>query len=182
MLRRFLLISGMIFLGGMLLGVFLPLDVISEELTLFDDFTEEAASLTGLGLFFFILTQNAMAFATAFFFSPLLLLVPIGSLVLNGAMITVVSRMVLEEQSVGFLAVGLLPHGIIEIPAYILAMSASLAFGVVLMRGVFQPAYRGEVGARVKQLVRYLVVALLLLIPAAFIESFVTTMLLDMFN
>ncbi|AKG53792.1 integral membrane protein [Dehalogenimonas sp. WBC-2] len=179
--RRWLYIAVGLFVVGLLLGMVLPAGAIADELSVFDNVADDAASITGLGLFFFILIRNIIAFLTAFFFSPLLLLVPIGSLVLNGAVISVVSRLVLQDQSVGFLIAGIMPHGIIEIPAYIFVQAAALGFGFTVLRGLFKSDYRDRVKPELKANLRRLGIAVMLLIPAAFIESFVTPVLLNLF-
>ncbi|MEN8614793.1 stage II sporulation protein M [Dehalogenimonas sp. THU2] len=180
--RVWLYIAAGLFAAGLLLGTVLPADAVAEELTVFDNLAEEVSSMSGIEIFFFILIRNVTAFLTAFFFSPLLLLVPIGSLLLNGAFITIVSRLVLEERSIGFLIAGIMPHGIIEIPAFIFALAASLSFGFAVLRGLFKSGYRDRVAPELKANLRRLGLALLLLIPAALIESFITPVFIGFFN
>ena len=178
--RRWIYIAGGLFLAGLFLGTLLPAGAIAEELSIFDELAGDAASLSETGLLIFILISNFTAFLTAFFFSPLLLIVPAASLLLNGAVISVVGQLVLEDQSIIFLIAGLVPHGIIEIPAYILAMAAALSFGFAVLRGLFKPEYRGQVMPEAKTNLRRLGIALTLLIPAALIESFITPFFLGL--
>jgi stage II sporulation protein M len=103
-------------------------------------------------------------------------------LFLNGAVITLVVRLVLEEQSVWYVIAGLAPHGIIEIPAYLMVMAASLSFGFAVLRGLFQPGYRPEVMPQAKANLRRLGIGLVLLVPAALIESFITPLFLGWFG
>ena len=179
--RRWLYIAIGLFAAGLALGLFLPAGAIADELSVFDNVADDAASLNWLGLFCFILIRNTTAFLTAFFLSPLLLLVPIGSLLLNGAVISLVSRFVLQDHSAGFLIAGIVPHGIIEIPAYIFVQAAALGFGFTMLRGLFRSDYRDRVKPELKANLRRLGIAVMLLIPAAFIESFITPVFLNLF-
>ncbi|MDV2990064.1 MAG: stage II sporulation protein M [Dehalogenimonas sp.] len=179
---RWLYIAGSVFVTGMFIGSLLPAGAIAEELSIFDELAGETQSLSGAGLLVFILLNNVTAFMMAFLVAPLLLLLPLASLFLNGAVITLVSRLVLEDQSIGFLMAGLLPHGVIEIPAYILAMAASLSFGFAVLRGLFRPAYRPQVLPEFKTNLRRLGIALTLLVPAALIESFITPLFIGWFG
>ena len=180
--RRWLYVAIGLFAAGLIAGMALPAGAIAEELSIFDEAFGDAAEFTAVGLLIFILFSNITAFLTSFFLSPLLLLVPLGSLLLNGAMISLVVRLVLEEQSVWYVIAGLAPHGVIEIPAYLMVMAASLSFGYAVLRGLFRPDYRPEVMPEAKANLRRLGIGLVLLIPAALIESFITPLFLGWFG
>jgi stage II sporulation protein M len=64
-------------------------------------------------VFFFIYAKNVAAVATSFMLSPILCLVPVVALVLNGGLLGLVSPLVIQEKSLGFLLAGVLPHGIL---------------------------------------------------------------------
>ncbi len=160
----------------------LPESAADEVVNAFSNIADEASGLTGFGLFVFLLLNNTLAVSLSFIFSPLFLILPVISLLMNGAVISLVSRVVLEESSIGFLAAGILPHGIIEIPAYLLAHAAALSFGFTLLRALFKSDRRGSIGADLKASARWLGLALLLLIPAALIESFITPMFIGLFE
>ena len=181
-LKRWLLIATALFAGGLVLGLMLPESAAEEEINSFANIAGEAADLTGLGLFIFLLLNNAFAVSISFFLSPLFLILPAISLLMNGAVISLVSRAVLEQSSVGFLAAGILPHGIIEIPAYLLAHAAALSFGFTILRGLFKRDRRESISPALRTSLRWLGIALLLLIPAALIESFITPLLIGLFE
>ena len=181
-LRRWYLVAVGLFCGGLILGLLLPGGTADEIKQTFQNIAGDASSSSGLALFFLLLTNNAMAVSVSFFFSPLFLVVPVAAIVMNGAMITLVSRLALENHSLAFLAAGILPHGIIEIPAFLLAQAAALNFGFALMRALFRNDRRAEVGPALRTSLRWLGVALLLLIPAAFIEAFITPLFISIFS
>jgi stage II sporulation protein M len=126
----------------------------------------------------FIFVRNATALLISFALSPIFCLVPILALTLNGWVIAFVSTTVVQEKSLGFVLAGLLPHGIIELPAFIIGEAAALSFGAMLIAALFKK--RGERLSipRLKQSLKYLIIALALLLPAAIIETFVTPLLL----
>ncbi|ADJ26275.1 protein of unknown function DUF95 transmembrane [Dehalogenimonas lykanthroporepellens BL-DC-9] len=180
--RHWVYVAVGLFAAGLTAGLALPAGAIAEELSIFSETFEDTENLDAAGMLVFILFSNITAFLTSFFFAPLLLLIPIGSLFLNGAVITLVVRLVLEEQSVWYVIAGLAPHGIIEIPAYLMVMAASLSFGFAVLRGLFQPGYRPEVMPQAKANLRRLGIGLVLLVPAALIESFITPLFLGWFG
>ena len=68
---------------------------------------------------------------------------------------------------------GLLPHGVLEIPAIVMGEAAALSFGVSVMAALFSRVKRAMM-PRFRQDLKYLLIALILLVPAAIIETFVT--------
>jgi nitroreductase len=77
------------------------------------------------------------------------------------------------------LLAGILPHGILEIPALIIAQAAAMSFGATVVTAVFKKERRNRILPSFKQNLRWLGLALFLLVPAAIIETFVTPLLLD---
>ncbi len=73
---------------------------------------------------------------------------------------------------------GLLPHGIFELPALILGEAAALSFGAVVILALFKKERRNLIPPSLKRNLRYLMIALALLLPAAIIETYVTPLLL----
>ena len=125
-----------------------------------------------------IFAKNVFALLLSFALSPILCLVPIISLVVNGGLLTFVSATIIQEESLGFVLAGLLPHGIIEVPAFILGEAAALSFGFMVMIALFKKERRNQLLPCLKQNLKYLMIAFALLLPAAIIEAFVTPLLL----
>ncbi|MFH1651785.1 MAG: stage II sporulation protein M [Chloroflexota bacterium] len=125
----------------------------------------------------FIYLKNVTALLVSFAFSPLLCLMPIISMLLNGWLIAFIAAMVVSQRSLGFVLAGILPHGVFELPALILGGAAALNFGVAMMRAVVLPDARLELLPKFKQNLKYLGIAALLLLPAAIIETFITPLL-----
>jgi stage II sporulation protein M len=104
---------------------------------------------------------------------------PILALTVNGWLLAVVGAEIVRAESLGFLLAGILPHGILEIPALIIAQAAAMSFGATVVAAVFKKERRSQIPPSFKQNLRWLGLALFLLLPAAIIETFVTPLLLD---
>jgi stage II sporulation protein M len=110
--------------------------------------------------------------------SPFLLAVPVFALVLNGWVIGAISGRVVAEQSLGYLLAGLLPHGVLELPAFFMGQAAAFSFGTAAMLAVFNSERRALLPAALRSNLKYMVIALVLFVPAALIEAFVTPLLI----
>jgi len=122
--------------------------------------------------------KNMSAVLFSFLASPVFLIFPVFSLVFNGWIIGVVSNQVIAQHSVGYLIKGLLPHGIIEIPALFIGEAAAIIFGISIMQAIVSRNKREQLPANLKVSVKYLIISLILFIPAALMETFVTPLLL----
>jgi len=91
--------------------------------------------------------------------------------VVVGAVLTLASSKLPPEA----LILSVLPHGVVEIPAFIYAASTSTVFGVALWERVLK---RRELGGAVRLLLAGTLISALLIAVAALIEAFVTPSLL----
>jgi len=150
----------------------------SEYITAFEEQFGSILALPKPLIALFIFLKNTSALVISFVLSPILCLVPILALFINGWVIAFVSTLVIEEESLGFLLAGLLPHGVFELPALILGQAAALSFGVMAIRALFKKERRNLLLPGLKQNLKYFGVALALLLPAAIIETYITPLLL----
>jgi stage II sporulation protein M len=150
-------------------------------------FSEQASALGDIGAFLgpfrlttlvFIYLKNALALVVSFLFSPFLCIVPVIALLFNSAFLSYLAVIIAQEKTLGYLTAGLLPHGIFEIPALIIGEAAALSFGVAMIVALFTRDRGSRLLPRFKTNLKYLLIALALLIPAAIIETFVTPTLL----
>ena len=100
------------------------------------------------------------------------------ALIINGGVLGLISTSVVQQESIGYLLAGLLPHGVIELPAFFMGEAVALSFGATITLAIFKKEKRELVLPSLKRNLRYLVVALILLLPAAIIETYVTPLLL----
>ena len=165
---------------GLVWGLSLPdnsAGALSTETKALEEFAEFVNSLPLWAMFGFILLKNVTAVLFGFIMSPLFLVVPVLSLVLNGWLIGAVAGRVVAEQSVGYLVAGLLPHGVFELPALFIGEVAALGFGVAIMQAVFT-GKRDQLMPKLKTNLKYLGISFVLFLPAALMETFVTPLLL----
>ncbi|MNN13659.1 hypothetical protein D3C81_1266980 [compost metagenome] len=101
-------------------------------------------SIPELSFFTFIFLNNAIKSVVVIFLGALLGIVPLIFLLMNGVVLGWVVTMSAAQGANLFdlIVRGLLPHGIIEIPAIIIASGFGLQFGYLVLKGL------GELGAR----------------------------------
>ena len=155
-----------------------PVGITLEDIPGLKELVDFLASLPPALTAVFIFTKNASVLLLSFALSPILCLVPAIALFSNGSILGLISVMVSQEESVGFVLAGLLPHGVFELPALILGEAAALSFGAVVILALFKKERRSLLLPSLKQNLKYLIIALALLLPAAIIETYVTPLLL----
>ncbi|KUP22099.1 stage II sporulation protein M [Paenibacillus sp. DMB5] len=131
--------------------------------------------------FTFIFLNNSIKSVAVIFLGALFGLIPAFFLLINGAVIGYLIHLsVLQEADLFQLIVkGLLPHGIIEIPAIIIACAFGLQFGVKVMQSI-SGRMRGSSWAEfMRQTLTASVWIVILLLLAAIIESTITLALLS---
>ena len=183
--KSWVLIAGGLFVIGLAIGLVISAIMPASIVGLI---SEEMSALEQLGNIFapfqastaaFIFLKNVSALLFSFIFSPILCLLPIIALTFNGLLLSFVSVLVAQEESLGLVLAGLLPHGIFEIPALIIGEAAALSFGVTAILALICREKRNLVLPNLKKNVKYLLLAFVLLVPAAIIETFVTPLFLQ---
>ncbi|MFC2011015.1 stage II sporulation protein M [Chloroflexota bacterium] len=183
--KRWLLVASFLFVigfgGGLTAGLATPggvADLFSEDVTALEEFANLLASLPQSSVFFLILVKNTSAVLISFALSPIFCLTPVMALILNGGLIGYVSVLVIQENSLGYLLAGLLPHGIFELPALIMGEAVSLSFGTAVLMALIKKERRSQLLPHLRQNLRYLLIALTLFLPAAIIETYITPLFL----
>lgn len=177
--RWWVIIAFLLFVIGIISGLAAPAAIsrlVSDELAALEKMGSALPPFK-LSTMIFIFIKNAVALLFSFALSPIFCLVPILTLTVNGWLLALVSTMVAEEKSLGFVLAGLLPHGIIELPALFIGEAAALSFGAVVVVALFKKEKRNLLFPSLRQNLRYLFIALALFLPAAIIETYVTPLL-----
>lgn len=178
--KRWVFVAIFLFSIALVFGLFTPASItsfLSKDIATLKELSSILAPfklLTAILIF----AKNTSSLLLSFALSPIFCLLPIFALVVNGWLLAFVSAIVIEEESLGFLLAGLLPHGIFELPALILGQAAALSFGAMAMLALFKKEKRSLLLPSLKQNFKYLMVALVLLLPAAVIETYITPWLL----
>jgi stage II sporulation protein M len=183
--RGWIIIAIALFAVGLIFGLADPFNIAGT-------FYDELRGLLGLGqveglsgllapftftLFIFIFLKNVIALLFSFIFAPVFCIVPVATLVFNGWMIGLVVNILTEQESLGYVLAGLLPHGVVELSAFFIGEAAALSLAVTLIIALFRKEKRGLVLPGLRQNLRYLALAVGLMLPAAVIETFLTPLL-----
>jgi stage II sporulation protein M len=180
--KQWLFIAILLFGTGLVLGLSTRPDSLAplfEEIAALEELADFLAPLPQAAVFILIYIRNVSVVLMSFAFSPFFCLVPAAALFINGWFIGIVSILVLREESIGFLLSGLLPHGVLELPALIMAEAVALSFGTAVVLALFNKGKRGLVLPNLRNNFKYLIISVVLLFIAAIIETFLTPLLLD---
>lgn len=160
-----------LFAASFLAGTVAPLPLQIKAAEAFQFITEEFQGLSGGALFFYILSHNLMASILILYSGVLFGILPILSIGANGFLLGVMYRQVAEGIGYSKAAWQVLPHGVFEIPAFLIAGSYGLWLGVMAfrrMRGKENTLLRFHIGHASRQ---YLTFVFPLLVVAAAIET-----------
>jgi len=177
--RWWIVIAIALFAIGIAFGLADPLNIaslLSDELIGLEELGGILAPFT-FSMFIFIFIKNVITLLFSFAFSPIFAIIPVATLLLNGWIVGLVSTMVTEQESLGFVLAGLLPHGVIELSALFIGEAAALSFGIMAVIALFKKEKRGLFLPSLKQNLRYLTLAVALMLPAAAIETYLTPLL-----
>ena len=181
-LKRYILFSLYIFtvatLGGYIFAQNYPSEtqMIIEEIKSMFVFDQEPTSSQ---LFFFIFENNV---SKLFLLLPLGIfagLLPLFSVFTNGFVLGVFAQIVSINESWIFFFLGIMPHGIIEIPVLVIASAIGIRIGKVAVFRLFSKK-ESLISELSKALKFFVLVLIPLIFIAALIESFVTSVLLEM--
>ncbi len=190
--RQFILITTIFLLVGILLGFVIQEQVLEFVEQPFESLEELANLAEGKPFWeisILLFGNNSRAAINMSLVFPLIPVIGgiyvIFSMLLNGAIIGIIGGII--DKPALYLIVGLMPHGIFEIPAIILAASIGLKLSIFLSKGIIraiQDKERNATSILIEHL-RYgtesfkvLYIVILLLIIAAILESTITPALL----
>ena len=179
--KRWLFLAVFLFGIGLIWGLVTPIDMpglLTEDIGTLDELAELLSPFPQIVVFIFIFLKNVTAILISFILSPIFCLVPVMALIINGGVLGLISTSVVQQESIGYLLAGLLPHGVLELPAFIMGEAVALSFGAAVTLAIFKKEKRELVLPGLKRNLRYLIIALILLLPAAIIETYVTPLLL----
>ena len=190
-MRPYLVMSVMLFFAGVIVGGTNPslrgfLDSQLAWLAELGDLAEATGS-PGLAFFLIIFFNNAIKSALVLYMGALFGIIPVFFLIVNGMILGYLYTMIGEQGGNAALLFlkGVLPHGILEIPAVLLACAFGMKFGGLVFRtlGALFKRRSGladEYEAFVIRSVPALLVIVAALLAAALIESTVTVWLISL--
>ena len=180
-IRFYILLSSLIFASGAVMGYFFARDFPEETQKIVAELEKNFASgegMTHFQIFLFILENNITKLLLMLFLGIFAGAIPLFASFANGMVLGIFGYLVSESLSWKFFLVGILPHGIIEIPILILATAIGMRIGKVALWRIFG----GKVEIKkelAKALKFYIIILVPLLILAAAVEAFITSAMLD---
>ncbi|GGH39922.1 stage II sporulation protein M [Paenibacillus segetis] len=191
--KKMMLLSLVLFVAGMVIGTvnadFIT-TLIAPQLESLREYSQELSQSAHpeWNFFVFIFLNNAVKSIVIIFAGALFGLLPIFFLIMNGMVIGyLLSAAATQGENLFDLIVkGLLPHGIIEIPAILIAAAFGLQFGYLVMKGLGEWGARDlsertvNWGAFLKTIVRASIWITISLLIAAIIESTLTLYLVSL--
>jgi stage II sporulation protein M len=179
--RPFLFLCGL-FLLSVWLGYFSGTLYPKETHEAVKGFSENLIPLKNadlLKVFFFLFINNSLKALFMVVLGTFFGIFPLVFVIINGAVIGLVSFAAVSQAGIVYLIMGLVPHGIIELPAFL----AAGAYGLILGKRFYRKFTKRERFApyflhAIKNTFFYIFPALA---AAAFIETFITGPLLRSF-
>ncbi len=136
------------------------------------------AGLSNLNLFLSIFIHNAAIAAGMFLFGIIFGIFPVILIFFNGYSIGLVSYLLIEKVGLRTTLIGLLPHGIFEIPAILLAASLGLRLGIYTFNRIFRKTHEDFKPFFFSLFYIFIMIVLPILFIASFVETFITQALL----
>lgn len=181
-IRYYIIFSALVYFVSIFLGCKLASISPDEANKIIDEFRKMVGSAdkaAPLELFAFIFFKNAFSSFLAVFAGIIFGILPFLSLIGNGAFLGVFAYFFIKENfSLAVFLAGTLPHGIIEIPAFLFSAAAGLWLGMAVFRRIIfmERKFRSKVKGAIKF---YFFIILPLLFIAALIEAFITPKIIE---
>jgi stage II sporulation protein M len=140
-MTKYWIASSMVFLAGIVLGYGFSSSFDSFIQSQIDGLRELARMIedqpnSKLYLFGVIFLNNTFKSILMVFAGALFAFIPVFFLVINGMILGYLAENQVEAGQLGLLLKGILPHGIIEIPAIVIASAFGIRFGAILFKGL----------------------------------------------
>lgn len=170
-IKPYLLVLALLFAASFLAGTVAPAAIRRQMTEVFQSVVGNYRGLAGGALFFNILLQNVVATIFVILSGALAGVVPTFAVSSNGFGLGVLFRQASDASGYSMAALKVLPYGVFEIPALLIAASYGLWLGVMAVRRI-----RGKESAPLRVQIehafrRYFAVVFPLLIVAAAIET-----------
>ncbi|MEM3507177.1 MAG: stage II sporulation protein M [Candidatus Bathyarchaeia archaeon] len=171
-LKPFILFSGVTFFFFLIFGYYASGYLQISILKQFQEVFKGLTKLSPFELTFFIFLNNSVKSFITILLGIVFGTVPIVFLALNGLIIGLVIFEAIKTKGVLFTIAAILPHGIIEIPSFLISTAIGLKVGYEVVKKI---KGKGSIKKEVKTGVRFFILRILpLFFLAAIIEVFVT--------
>ncbi len=171
-IRYYIMVNVVAFGTGIIVGIIMWKDLAEQVMNELGDINN-LLSLSPLDVFLYILQHNMFIAYPLSYALGITVIVPAIIMLVNGAGVS--ALVVYFEATTGVPAVfsvaAMLPHGVLEVPAVILAASTGIDFGVSTWLKIFKKISMDEYKNRIKQQAAILLLTFVLLTTAAAIET-----------
>ena len=170
-IKPYILILALLFAAAFLAGMLAPSSTRQQMTDAFQVVADNYRGLAGGKLFFTLLLHNVMATIIVLISGVIVGIIPTFAIGANGFVLGVVYRQSAEVMDYSKAALKVLPHGVFELPALLIAASYGLWLGVTVvrrMRGKESTPLRFHIEHAFR---RYFAIVFPLLIVAAAIET-----------
>ncbi|OIP34714.1 MAG: hypothetical protein AUK27_06480 [Deltaproteobacteria bacterium CG2_30_66_27] len=170
-IRPYILVLTLIFAASFLAGTIAPSSIRRQMAEMFQAVVGNYRGLAGGTLFFNILVSNVMASIFVLVSGVIVGIIPTFAIGSNGFGLGLLYRQAAEVSGYSKAALKILPYGVFEIPALLIAASYGLWLGVLVvrrMRGKESTSLGSNMGHAFR---RYFAVVFPLLVVAAAIET-----------
>jgi len=146
-----------------------------------EELVELIMSLNAFEIMLFIFFNNAIKSLIAFVFGLGFGIIPLLFVVLNGYILGVVTYLESMDNGLAYVAIAILPHGVIELPMILISAAMGLRMGLLVFNALAgrDVALKQEFLQGLNVFFRF--IAPLLLVAAA-IETFITPLLIALFT
>lgn len=181
-IRRYVIVSVLISLISVYFGYLISSsssDFVRQTIESFKQMVSPLEGASALRIFVFIFLKNTIAAFIAAFLGIVFGIVPMFSLLVNGLYLGIFAYLFFQQDAAIVFFAGILPHGIIEIPAFILSAATGFWLGVAVIRRIVFG--ERKVIEKTRLAVEFFFGTLLpMLFVAALIEAFITPLVLEL--
>jgi stage II sporulation protein M len=181
-IKNYILLSALLFVGTAILGYLIASKNPQLAVTYLEEIESKLEWILGLSppmMMVFIFLNNLLASAMAMLLGIGFGVVPALIVSINGLAFGIVSYYAIEIQGIAYLIAGILPHGIIELPAVLISVGVGFRLGYLFLLSI-----RGEdvnLSGEMKSALRILIWVAFFLFLAAIIETFITPLAIQPF-
>lgn len=182
-LRRYIYFSSILFFAGIIIGYDFPRQYPEETKEIIEELKSMfplSENISSWEIFVLVLENNIMKLAGVLLLGVIGGIIPIIASFANGLILGIFAYLTSETISLEYFFAGILPHGILEIPALILSTAIGMKIGKVAVYRLFsgKESLKKEFA---KALKFYATIIAPLIFIAALIEAFITPLFLSLF-
>jgi stage II sporulation protein M len=131
---NFYFLALILFIFAVLIGYLFPVFFTTFIQNMINSILEQIKGLNTSEIIFFILNNNIKSSFFVTFFGFIFGIIPVLSVLFNGYLLGFVAVHAVQTSGSFSIVLKLLPHGIFEIPALVLAVGSGMRFGVFLFK------------------------------------------------